>query len=178
MILPDKCVVDTNVPKTANLAIQPDSGSDVSPECVGKCIEAIEHVIRNRALVIDSGNEIFDEYRRQLNMSGAPNVGDKFMKWVHTQRWKLPDSHRVEITKNGDSYDEFPNHKDLTNFDPSDRKFVAVANAHSSRKKPSILQATDSKWWGWRDALEEEGIHVHFVCPEYAEATYKKKMGR
>ena len=29
MSLPKKCLVDTNVPKTANLATQPDEGSDV-----------------------------------------------------------------------------------------------------------------------------------------------------
>ena len=29
MSLPKKCIVDTNVPKTANLAIQPDPDSDV-----------------------------------------------------------------------------------------------------------------------------------------------------
>lgn len=179
MSLPDKCVVDTNVPKTANLGIQPDPESDVPDECVLECIEAVEHVIEKRALVIDNGDEIYDEYRRNLCMSGkSNNIGDKFMKWVQDYRYRLPDSHRIEITKNGNSYKEFPTHKGLTQFDPSDRKFVAVANAHPGRRKPPILQATDSKWWGWKDALAEVGIRVHFVCPKYAEAKYKKKMGR
>lgn len=56
----------------------------------------------------------------------------------------------------------------------SDRKFVAVVNAH--KKKPPIYQATDSKWWGWNDALEEVGIHVEFLCPDYIKSKYKKKM--
>jgi hypothetical protein len=81
----------------------------------------------------------------------------------------------VNITKNGDSYDEFPTHDGLDDFDKSDRKFVAVANAHAD--KPSILQATDSKWWGWKDALAEVGMAVHFLCPDYAEAKYAEKMG-
>ena len=42
------------------------------------CIEAVEHVIKKRGLVIDAGDEIFDEYRRQLSMKGQPGVGDRF----------------------------------------------------------------------------------------------------
>jgi hypothetical protein len=172
---PKACIVDTNVPKTANLAARPDPDTDVPDSCVLSCIEAIEHVTKTKGLVIDAGDEIFDEYRQQLAMKGQPGVGDKFMKWVHDNRWCLPDSNRVAITKNGESYDGFPVHDGLKNFDRSDRKFVAVANAH--RKHPPILQATDSKWWGWREALGEVGIKVLFVCRQYAEAKYRKKMG-
>jgi hypothetical protein len=175
MSLPKKCLVDTNVPKTANLATQPDRDSDVSEACVLACIEAVEHVIKKRGLIIDTGDEIFDEYRQQLSMKGQPGVGDRFMKWVHDNRWSLNDAQRVTITRNGDSYDEFPTHDDLNDFDRSDRKFVAVANAHADR--PPILQATDSKWWGWKDALAEVGITVQFLCPECVEAKYAEKMG-
>jgi hypothetical protein len=97
------------------------------------------------------------------------------MKWVHDNRWSLPDTQRVKITRNGESYDEFPEHQDLKNFDKSDRKFVAVSNAHP--EKPTILQATDSKWWGWKDALNDVGITVHFLCPEYIKNKYAEKIG-
>ena len=96
------------------------------------------------------------------------------MKWVHDNRWSLPDVDRVPITKHGESYDQFPLHDGLRDFDRSDRKFVAVANSHP--QKPPILQATDSKWWGWKDALEEAGISVCFLCPKYIQAKYKEKM--
>jgi len=175
MSYPNLCVVDTNVPKVANLAIQSDPNSDVPDACVLACIEAIEHVIKKRGLILDNGGEIFNEYRQQLSMKGQPGVGDRFMKWVHDNHWSLPDSNRVAITKNGDSYDEFPDHDGLNTFDKSDRKFVAVSNAHPD--KPPILQATDSKWWGWKDALVEMGIITHFVCPEYIETKYAEKMG-
>lgn len=174
MSQPEICLVDTNVPKTANLSIQPMPNSDVSDACVLSCIEAVEHVIKTRCLIIDAGDEIFDEYRQQLSMKGQPGVGDHFMKWVHDNRWSLPDAQRVTITGNGDSYDEFPTHDCLKNFDKSDRKFVAVANAHAD--KPPILQATDSKWWGWRDALTKVGITVRFLCQEYVKAKYAGKM--
>lgn len=175
MSLPKKCLVDTNVPKTANLALDPGKIPHELTGCVLACVEAVEHVIKKRGLVIDAGDEIFDEYRQQLSMKGQPGVGDRFMKWVHDNRWSLADSDRVTITKNGESYDQFPAHDGLNVFDKSDRKFVAAANAHPA--KPPILQATDSKWWGWKDALAEVGIIVHFLCPEYAEVKYEEKMG-
>ena len=65
---------------------------------------------------MDSRDEIFDEYRAKSIMIGQPGVGDRFMKWVHDNRWKLPDSDRVEITRNGNTYDEFPKHAGLTEF--------------------------------------------------------------
>ncbi|MDR1533733.1 MAG: hypothetical protein LBU64_01340 [Planctomycetota bacterium] len=175
MNLPDKCLVDTNVAKTANLATRPDSDSDTPPTCILACVEAIEHVIKKRGLVLDAGDEIFSEYRRQLSLRGQPGVGDRFVKWVHDHRWGLAASQLVAITRDDDSYAEFPLHPGLGNFDKSDRKFVAVANAHPD--KPPILQATDSKWWGWRGALAEVGLAVHFLCLEYAKGKYVRKIG-
>ncbi len=173
--LPKKCIVDTNVPKTANLSVDPAAIPQELTGCVLACIEAIEHILHEDGLVIDTGDEIFDEYRQNLAIKGQPGIGDRFMKWVHDNRWKFPAVDRVPITKNGDSYTEFPDHDGLTQFDRSDRKFVAAANAHP--EKPPILQATDSKWWGWKDALAEVGITVHFLCPDYAQMKYKEKMG-
>ncbi|RJR40670.1 MAG: hypothetical protein C4576_20015 [Desulfobacteraceae bacterium] len=174
--LPQQCLVDTNVPKTANLALDPDKIPQELEGCVLACVEAVEHVVKKGCLVMDYGDEIFYEYRQNLSMKGQPGVGDRFMKWVHDHRWKLPDVDRVRITRNGDSYNEFPNHAGLIQFDNSDRKFVAVANAHPN--KPPILQATDSKWWGWKDALAEVGITVHFLCPDYVKTKYAEKMGK
>ncbi len=52
-------------------------------------------------------------------------------------------------------------------------KFVAVAAAHPSR--PPILQGFDSKWWGWRRALEESHIVVEFLCPEEIARKFEEK---
>ncbi len=172
---PKLCVVDTNVAINANMAHDPDSVPDDLVLCVSECIEAIECVVKNGGLVMDSGDEIYDEYRNNLSLKGQPGVGDIFLKWIHDNRWTFPDENRVSVTKRGDSYDEFPEHDGLKNFDISDRKFVAVANAHPD--KPPILEATDSKWWGWKDSLAEIGITVTFLCPAYAEEKYSEKMG-
>jgi hypothetical protein len=173
--LPKKCLVDTNVPIVANQSLQPSSIPKELIQCVFACVEAIEHVVNNGGLVIDAGDEIYSEYRQHLSLKGQPGIGDRFMKWVHDNRWTFPVEDRVSITRNGVSYDEFPSHVGLTNFDNSDRMFVAVANKHPN--KPTILEATDSKWWGWQDALNEVGISVKFLCPEYVRKKYEEKFG-
>ena len=172
---PRKCVIDTNVPITANRARCPEETPPELAECVLASVEAVEHVVKQGGLVLDFGDEIFDEYRNHLSMKGQPGVGDFFMKWVHDNRWKSSKADRVEIEKIGVSYKEFPDHEGLSEFDDADRKFVAVSNAHPD--KPPILQATDSKWWGWKEALNEVGITVQFLCPDYVRTKFEKKIG-
>ena len=173
--LPKKCLVDTNVPISANLATKPDQNSDVPDTCVLECIRQIQGITKNGGLVVDDAGELFSEYINNLSLSGHPGVGDTFAKWVHDNQWNTDKVTRITITKNGDSYDEFPDHDGLINFDNSDRKFIAVANAHPAN--PPVLQATDSKWWGWKNALKEAGITVQFLCADYVESKYQEKFG-
>ncbi|MEI9479091.1 MAG: hypothetical protein WCO26_21315 [Deltaproteobacteria bacterium] len=170
-----KCLVDTNVPMNANLAAKPDPTVDVPDACVFECIRQIQNITQNGGLVVDDAGEIFMEYISNLSLSSQPGVGDTFAKWVQDNQWNPDKVNRVVITKKGETYDEFPEHDDLNTFDNSDRKFVAVANAHP--EKPPIFQATDSKWWGWKDALAEVGITVHFLCPDYTKVKYAEKTG-
>ena len=76
--------------KTANLAVDPATYSRRMIACVLACVEAVEHVVKKGGLVLDAGDEIYNEYRRQLSMKGQPGMGDQFMKWVHDNRWKFP----------------------------------------------------------------------------------------
>jgi hypothetical protein len=70
-------------------------------------------------------------------------------------------------------FDELADPPQGVHYDPSDRKFLAVAAAHKER--PPILQALDSKWWGWQAALATIGVKIHFLCPEI-EQKYGEKM--
>ena len=49
--LPRKCLLDTNVPKTANLAVAPAKIPEELISCVSACVEAVEHVVRRGGLV-------------------------------------------------------------------------------------------------------------------------------
>lgn len=170
-------VIDTNVPMVANLFTRSDSCSDIPYNLILESKLHIENITeKGYRLVIDDAGEIFQEYINNLSRSskGQPGVGYAFVKWVNDHQWNSDRVDRIQVTKSGNSYKEFPPHNELNDFDPSDRKFVAVANAHS--EKPPILQATDSKWWGWNDALAEVGITVCFLCPEYIQKKYEEKM--
>jgi hypothetical protein len=72
-------------------------------------------------------------------------------------------------------FQELPAPTGGTTYDPSDEKFLAVAVAHPDR--PPVLQAFDSKWWGWKDSLKTCGVTVHFLCPDEIKAKYEEKMG-
>jgi hypothetical protein len=166
-------VVDTNVPIAAN------GGDEVSPDCVLACAGAVRDVIeRRRRLALDNDWRIISEYMHKLRSDGQPGWGDRFLKWVLSNQADAACCELVALTpldEEAGEFEEFPTAPGLEAFDRSDRKFVAVANAHA--EKPPILQALDSKWWGWKEALAGAGIAVEFLCPEELRATYEKKFG-
>jgi hypothetical protein len=170
-------VIDTNVPIVANQATQ--AGVDIPIECILACVDEIEQITQNGRLVLDEDHEIFEEYKKHLSTHGQPGQAHVFFKWVYNHQHDPSKVTRVKIHKQGDSYQEFPEHPQLKDFDISDRKFVAVSNICPG--KPIILQAVDSKWWSYKDTLKAVGITVHFLCPQYVETknkTVKSKKKR
>ncbi len=166
-------VVDSNVAIVANQKHGESSAKAY------KCARVLLDIKHFGVIVLDDQDHILSEYRGYCSLSGQPGIGDSFIKWIHDNIGRVDLVQRVAITTNVDPppyFHEFPNHPDLEDFDPSDQKFVAVANAH--RARPVILQATDSKWWGWKDSLAECGIKVEFLFPEEIEETYRRKMER
>jgi hypothetical protein len=171
--LPRPCLVDTNVPIVAN-GHSPQADDDL----VEKCIDALLTITNDGGLVIDSDGRIFEEYRQKLSMSGQPGTGDQFMKWVHDHQWITSLCERRDIRcldESAQEFAEFPASDALKDFDRSDRKFVAVANAREP-KRP-ILEAVDFKWCGWRDALAAEGIEVVFIDEEAVKRGYARHEG-
>jgi len=156
-----KYVVDTNVPVVAN-----GKSKQASPKCVIACVEIIHKITNSETIVIDDQWLILNEYSNKLNQKGQPGVGDAFLKWILTNNRNPLLCEQVKITpthSHKDNFKEFPNDQRLKKFDPSDRKFVAVARAH--REHPPILQAVDAKWWNFREILSEHSVTVQFLCP-------------
>lgn len=170
MKLPAKCVVDTNVATTSNGA-----NDDASPACVAACAKAIQRVMKKGEVFIDDGNRIVDEYRKNLHAQGQPGPGDVFFKWLLTNEWSGKRVSRVPITERPGDPDDFEELPEASEYDPSDRKFLAVAAAATSR--PHVLQALDSKWWGWKESLQARGVTLHFLCPDELKAKHAQKMG-
>lgn len=166
-------VVDTNVVVVSNRR------NGESRECANHCAQALLKITKLGLLVLDNQGLILTEYRRYCSFSGQPGIGDYFFRWVHDNLGQAHFVQRVAIANHPDaphSFVEFPEHEELTTFDPADRKFVAVSNAHQD--KPMILQASDSKWWGVKDALLECGITVDFLCRSEIEEVHRRKTGR
>ena len=152
--------MDTNVPYVANRKTE-----QASAECEKTCIQALKQVLAERRLLLDEEGLILREYRNNLHPSGQPGVGDAFCKWAHDNQATELHCRTVTVTAHVDrQYAEFPEDGRLSTFDPSDRKFVAVALA--SQTSPELLNATDTDWWHARQALEENGVNVIFLCLE------------
>ena len=152
-------IVDTNVAVVAN-----GQSPQASPNCVDTCINRLEGIIRGEEkLVLDDMWAILGEYIRNLRSNGEPGAGDRFLLWL--LRNKDTQCDLVSITPvNGseNAFEEFPDDPALDDFDPADRKFIAVACTHS--ESPSILQAVDSQWLDFRDAFHRNGVTVEFIC--------------
>jgi hypothetical protein len=128
------------------------------------CVRRLQDLMATGKIVLDEGNWILSEYRDNLRSDGQPGVGDAFLKWVYNYQWNPQRCDRVRITSTEDglTFAEFPDDPDLTGFDLSDRKFVAAARAHPEH--PPILNAIDTDWWIFRNALRRNGISVEFLC--------------
>lgn len=148
-------------------------------DCVDRSKKALQDITAGGHVFIDAGREILGEYQRNILTKGERGVGTLFLKWLLTHEYNEARVTRVQITrKKADPsyYEELPPASDGARYDPSDHKFLAVAAAHAEH--PPILQAGDSKWWGWQKSLARCGVTIFFLCPEEAEAKYKKKMRR
>lgn len=164
-------VVDTNVLVTA------EGGAGASRGCAAQCQKRLTDIRHNGSVALDSGWLILNEYRANLPGRGQPGLGFRFFQWLLTVRSNPARCSMVRIhAHDARSFEEFPDHEGLKDFDWADRKFVAVAATHPAR--PVIIQATDSKWVGWRGALEECGIGIDLICKKEIETVYKRKMRR
>ena len=154
-------VVDTNVPVVANGA-----ASHATPDCVLRCVDRLEIVVKKEKVLLDNEMYILHEYMSHLSMSGQPGFGDMFMKWVWNNQANPKRCQIIPITALDEKpyFREFPNDDELEGFDPSDRKFVAVAK--ESGLDPPIINAADTDWWEYREPLEKNGVRIEFLCPE------------
>lgn len=152
-------VIDTNVLVVANGA-----NAQAGPRCQLACIDALLSA-REQGAAIDDAQRILTEYRAYCSYSGQPGVGDAFFRWLWNQQGNPQKCRTVTITPHDErGFVEFPDDERLAGFDPSDRKFAAVAK--TAGDAPPVLNATDTDWWEAREALAEHGVSVDFLCPE------------
>ena len=154
-------VVDTNVAIVAN-----HKGGEPL-KCAAACADTLNEITKTGVLVLDEGGLIFGEYKTYLSFAGQPGAGDVFFKWLSDNRYKPDRVSQVTLVEDParpGEFATFPADPALAAFDRSDRKFVAAVLTHP--EKPPVLNATDSDWWDYRDALRPHGVTVRFVCGE------------
>jgi hypothetical protein len=153
-------VIDTNVPIVANGRPDPSNGGRApSVTCRLAAIDFLEDTLATRRVLLDIAGEIQAEYRRYLSPTGQPGVGDRFYLQMLVSAPARVE--RLELPRGTTgAYEHFPDDPALCSFDPSDRKFAAMAR----RAKAPIANATDTDWLYHNAALAANGITVQFVC--------------
>lgn len=150
-------VVDSNVAVVAN-----GRATHANQDCQLACISKLEQVVRQHRVALDKGGLIFEEYQRRLNFSGGPGIGDMFFKHLFNHQYNRKRVLQVKITPSDADrgFMELPTNR----LDPADRKFLAVAAV----ARASILNAADSDWNENADLLDNLGVTVVQLCPDYA----------
>ncbi len=177
-------IIDTNVAIVAN---DRDRIDGVGDDCVLACIAALVSARENNVILVDDWGLILSEYGRNLSFAGQPGAGDFFFKWLWNNQANPRYCRRVPVTpveaghSNAAPDDpplaEFPDDPALHGFDRSDRKFVATAIAVG--EPAPILNATDTDWQHFRDALHRHGVTVEFICPGFIQRRgTQRKRGR
>lgn len=153
-------VIDTNV-----LLVASGRHEGVSHQCILACVKRLERVKRDECVVFDDAFRILGEYQNKIDPARGKGVGEAFLKWLLQNRANPRRVQQVTLTERApDDYEEFPDPALAAEFDPADRKFVAVAHCHPG--KPPVLQATDSKWLRWHARLKQHGVRVEFLCEQ------------
>ena len=151
-------VVDTNVAIAAN-----GRRTHVDMRCRLDCVQRLKSLVAGETVAIDDRSLILDEYKNHLSFSGGPGVGDLFFKHVFNNQYQGERVRRVTVTPSQDGrrgFEELPSNT----FDPSDRKFLAVAVVAEA----VVLNATDSDWGEQAALMDTLGVEVKQLCPQHA----------
>ena len=172
-------IMDTNVIVVAN-----DADNDDRQDCRERCQDRLQQILdQDEKVVIDNERRILEEYERNVDPNTQKGIGTIFVKTLLQNLGNSKICTTVHITPsagNGTDFEKFPNDPTLSDFDPDDRKFIAVAVAYESihQQKATLLQAVDSQWYELREALAKNGLEVEFICEAYIRDLYERRMER
>lgn len=123
-------------------------------------------------MVLDYGNEIYDEY------CGCLGFND-FGRQVVIEKWSTAAVDNVELQWNGINYRVIPATLEPVIHDLADRKMVAAAIAAVAAHGPCpIAFAGDTDWHGWELALRDHGVALEPIIEAWSRAKYHEKLAR
>ncbi|MCE2412824.1 hypothetical protein J4G07_02370 [Candidatus Poribacteria bacterium] len=172
-------VIDTNV-----ILVAKGRSEQAWSECVSSCRERLNQIIEGaEKIIIDDNRAILGEYIDYLeddNLTTDERINGHFLEWFIRNYTNTEQCVQVTITpiQDGRGFEEFPDDPELSDFDPDDRKFIAVAVAYENKhqQKSPILQAVDSQWYGFRELFVQNGLIVEFVCEENIRYLYERRQ--
>lgn len=157
-----RLIIDTNVAVIANGTNSPQA----SPDCRLKCVAILALLFGGeRQLVLDDRWAVLGEYKANLRPSNG-GLGDRFLQWV-LQNYMGPLCERVPITQHESrGFAEFPIDDRLSDFDPADRKWIALSRACTELLDESvpIVEAADMKWRAYLTVFRDYQVEIDFIC--------------
>jgi hypothetical protein len=173
----DRYVIDTNVLLAASAA-SPTAGDmpDVSPsepehqEKVFRWLEEFEQSPSRIVIDFHKDSGIYAEYHQRLNGS---HYGMLVLHGKLTQA--LYDA--VELSFDAHGHAHLPADWEAIIHDRADRKMVAAGfAARKEHGSCAIAFASDTDWHGWQEALEQAGLCIEPVIPEWSEPRFRAKQ--
>ena len=157
-------VIDTNVWAMIDKTIA-DVNTAEELDCIKACQEWIKAFISgDDRLAVDTMYKILGEYRQNIKKGG---LAEQYLNRLESQpRDRIKDK---EIEFDVDGYAILPD--DWVFHDPSDCKFIAVSISFDPYAP--IYNATDTDWEKEKPSLQEKGLIIHELCPDYIEVRIK-----
>lgn len=160
-------ILDTNVIIHAHETKSPQT-SDV---CKELCIHLLFRCMaEDFQIVIDTGkhgSDVLREYQNNLRYYGG-SYGELFLRWLINNITDEKHVFEVPLVQglHEDEYEEFPKDSGLDDFDPRDRKFVALAVAHYLYEEQiaPIVQSADTKWNKFTPVFSKYHVEIDFIC--------------
>lgn len=174
-------VVDTNV-----ILVEKGMSEQACPECVAKCQERLNQIIGGSEKVVIDDNWIilseYLDYHEDRNSTTHMRTSGSFLDWFIRNHRNPEQCLKVTITptQDGRGFEEFPDDPALHDFDPDDRKFIAVVVVYENthQEKALLLQALDSQWYGFREAFIKNDLEKEFICEENIRHLYERHEKR
>lgn len=168
---PSPNIIDTNVPLAA-------TRTDTPVRCQLACVQLVRRVLKGEVtVIIDSNNDALNEYRKQMYPDPNPSAGlaSQFMMYVFNHMGDPSRVYLAHVQKDSDgNYALYPRDPSVTAFDPSDKKWVAIAltyHAETGQVVP-IINATDSDWLHYESAWQRLNIHITQLCGDILKPRY------
>ncbi len=165
-------IIDTNVllVASAHHPGSPFKDSDVLAEQQRVVFDWLMEFRKNREykMVLDQSLKIWDEYHNK--MIRGQDIGSLVIAE------KLQFARFAEISYDKDGHGCLPAKLEKVVDDRADRKLVAVALTDLEQgEQSSIVNASDTDWYRWENALNQAGLVVEQVIDDWCRATWEEK---